>query len=194
MTAKLPEKYTEENLIEYTSPAYTTYMREKDPEFRAEFEQRMKEEPEPEDDRLNREYIEQCTSPDVFFKMMRRPMSVRTEQALRKELLKKEDILTDMIKKRVMTNMMDSFVDHAIHFFINCKADPSAWIIENYHNMRNPYTQSQMCLVLGFRGDESCVDFLLEQEEELARRFSGESFEQGPIVALYMLSGAGGYL
>lgn len=191
---KLPKEYTEENRIEYTSAAYTTYMRETDPEFRSEFEARLKEEPESEDDRLNREYIEQLTSPDVFFKLMRKPMNMRTEYAFRKEMLKKEDLIMEMVKKRAMTNMLDSFVDHATCFFINCKEDPSGWIAENYDNIRNPYTQSMMCLVLGFRGDESHMDFLLEQAEDLTRKFPGESFEQGPIVALYMLEGANRYL
>ena len=31
MSITLPEKYTESNLTEYTSPAYITYMRETDP-------------------------------------------------------------------------------------------------------------------------------------------------------------------
>lgn len=194
MSITLPEKYTESNLTEYTSPAYITYMRETDPELKSEFETRLKEEPEPEDDRLNREYIEQMTSPDDFFKLMRKPMSIRTEYAFRKEMLKKEDLIADMIKKRAMTNMLDTFVDHATYFFINCKADPSGWITENYADIRNPFTQSMMCLVLGFRGDESHIDFLLEQAEDLARKFPDESFDQGPIVALYMLAGVDRYL
>ena len=41
MSITLPEKYTESNLTEYTSPAYITYMRETDPELKSEFETRL---------------------------------------------------------------------------------------------------------------------------------------------------------
>lgn len=193
MTAKLPEEY-KDNQIEYTSPAYVRYMLETDEQMKAEFKERMESYPELPQDREIRETLESLSTADDFFRRMRRELREQGKAVLQKELLKKEELVADMIKKRALTNLIDVFVDQATHFFINCKEDPCEWIMENYEKIRNPYTQSMMCLVLGFRGNESHIDFLLRQEQDLLRRFPEESFDQGPVVAVYMLCDAEKYL
>ena len=194
MTAKLPQEYLDENRIEYTEAPYTTYMLETDETVKAELAERLEAEYQSPEDKEITEILENIATPDDFFKWMRKELNGRNRDLLQRRMLENEDLLTEMIKKRALTNMLDDFVESATHFFINCQADPCPWIIENYDRMRNPYTQSMMCLVLGFRGDESHIDFLLKQAYDLMNKFPEESFDQGPIVALYMIGGVEKFL
>ena len=59
---------------------------------------------------------------------------------------------------------------------------PGCW---NTMEIRYPYARSSMCLVLGFRADESAVPFLMAQVEEMERKWPRDSFAQGPLLALY---------
>ncbi len=189
MKTKLPERYTERNLINPFSSAYLTYALTEDPKT---WEMRRKVlEGEPVNDREREEVsqIQELSDADGYFKWMRKSLGGKSKMLLRERLLENEEMVGDMIRRRIMTNMNDDFVECAVEFFVRCKEDPIPWILENYKDIRNPYAQSLLCLVLGIRGTEDVAPFLLEQEEAFRKEFPRDDFKQGPIVALYRLYG-----
>ena len=62
------------------------------------------------------------------------------------------------------------------------------WILENYDKIKNPYAQCMLCLVLGFRGDLTCEEFLLEQISYFRKNYPEERFDQGPLIAVYLVN------
>ena len=48
--------------------------------------------------------------------------------------------------------------------------------------------KSMLCLVLGFRGDVSMIDFLMSEAERLENEYPDESFDQGPTLAVQELA------
>ena len=45
-----------------------------------------------------------------------------------------------------------------------------------------------LCLVLGFRGNVSMIEFLIKEAERLEREYPKESYDQGPTLAVQELS------
>ena len=60
--------------------------------------------------------------------------------------------------------------------------------MENYQEIRSEYMKSMLCLVLGFRGDASMIDFLIEEAERFEREYPDETYDQGPALAVQELS------
>ena len=53
--------------------------------------------------------------------------------------------------------------------------------------MRSEYLKSMLCLVLGFRGDDSIIHFLMKEVERFELYYPDKRYEQGPLLALYEL-------
>lgn len=190
MSLKLPEKYLKENLVDQYSAAYIFYMFSgKDEDLVSLTELGQSARDETDEDRETRAAIEQLETPNDFFRWMRKQMSQANKELLNTRLLEHEDEVMPMVKKRILTNRIDHFIENATRFLISCDEDPSAWLVENFGQIQDPYAKSMMCLALGFRGDETCGPLLLDQAERLKGAVANEKLEQGPIIALYMLAG-----
>lgn len=124
-----------------------------------------------------------------ILRYMRKQMDGCNKLLLRDVILANEADVTDLIKKRIMTSMLDIFIDNALDFFIRCEADPLAWLKENIPDMKSPYARSVMSLVIGFRGGEEDLPFLLEQFDQLKNEPDEEAFEQGPLISIHRICG-----
>lgn len=190
MALKLPEKYTKENLVDQYSAAYIFYMFSgQDDDLSTLSELGIATRDETEEDRAAAAEIGALDTADGFFKWMRKQVSQPNKELLNSRMLEHEDEAMEMVKKRILSNRIDHFIENAARFFISCEEDPSGWLVENFDQIQDPYARSMMCLVLGMRGDESCAPLLLEQAEKLKGAVANEKLEQGPIIALYKLAG-----
>ncbi len=59
------------------------------------------------------------------------------------------------------------------------------WILQCYSDVYDPYARSMLCLVLGFRADPEAIPFLMQQVDFFEKRFPSETYDQGPLMALY---------
>lgn len=74
-----------------------------------------------------------------------------------------EQELLPMIKEKCIRNKQDVFIENALHFFMMSNNNCCDWIMETYSQFQSEYLKSMFCLVLGFRGDESMIPFLIEE-------------------------------
>lgn len=190
----LPKELSEINLVRSTSAAYITWMLHYDHEAMALRDKYAAEREETEIDYQDREIIKRLNNPEDFFKWMRKPLRGKNKFLLRDVMLNREDEITPMVRDKIQTSWIDDFVECVIDFFIECNNDPSPWIRENYDNVRNPYAQSELCLVLGFRGGEEDSAFLVNEAKRFVAEYPENDYEQGPIIALYMIHGYDHYM
>lgn len=189
MEKKKLEKFIERNPVNPLSPAYITYMMIDDPAMEQLLNKAISEWENNEQDKQEAEIIESLRSPEAFFKWMRKPLKGNNKFLLRKAMLNQETAITEMILQKITTNMGDEFIECVADFLIKCQTNHIDWILQNYKTIRSPYARSELCLVLGFRGDTSREDFLLEQIDAFRREYPAEKFDQGPLIALYMING-----
>ena len=90
-----------------------------------------------------------------------------------------------LVSHMVLRSLNDVMIENAVYLFVNCKGNYSQWILSHYAEIRSPYAQSMMCLVLGFRADTEAIPFLMEQVDYMEKHWPNDSFSQGPLLALH---------
>lgn len=128
--------------------------------------------------------INAAKTEDDLFKLMRKPMSGRNRKMLNDKILEYEEMMLPYIKEKAIRSGQDYFIENACRFFIRCGADCCEWIMEEYRNVRNEYMKSLLCLVLGIRGNENVIPFLVDEVVRFEYQYPPESFEQGPLIGL----------
>lgn len=154
------------------------------PRMEKEMKEEMKDFKPSEKDKEDRRKIEAADDKDALFRLMRTPMIGANRDALRHKLLDYQEDMMPLIKKRLLTTKNDSFIDDSIWFLGHCKENPTGWILENYSSLDDHFIRSQLCVVLGIRGDVNVVPFLMEQEEFYETENIKKGLEQGPLFGL----------
>lgn len=130
--------------------------------------------------------ITQMTDTSALLRMARQSRRWLEKSKILERLLELESEVSDELKKRLLTSQVDEFIELATHFLVLSKYDVTAWILENYASVRNQYTQSCLCLVLGFRATPDVVPFLLDQFEIM--RYWDDELWHGPVLGLEQLN------
>lgn len=142
--------------------------------------------PKEEELQLRDEILKEHDS-EKLLKYMRKNLTLISRIELYYRILEHEEEMMPLIKKRAMTSMQDEFIENVIYFFIHCQEDCCDWILQQYNNIRSEYLKSQLCLVLGHRGDISMIEFLMGEVKRFENLHLDEDFEQGPILALQLI-------
>ena len=58
-----------------------------------------------------------------------------------------------------------------------------------YPDIRDPYARSMDSLSLAVQADEDAIPLLMQEYARLHRDYLEESYDQGPLLALYSLCG-----
>lgn len=133
--------------------------------------------------------VAEADTAEAMVRMMKRALHPLARRALREKMVGREDEILPILYPAALKGFSDAFIENMTEFFCACKTDVSQWIIDHYADIRYPYMRSMLCLVIGFRGGAETIPFLKEQLETFATKYSArESFEQGPLLALYQLS------
>ena len=136
----------------------------------------------------HKQQIENAETAEEIVNLMRRSYPADERMAIVNKAIALEEVTLPLIKRRALTSGLDIFIENTVKYFLRCKSNCCDWILENYRSFRSEYLKSMLCLVLGFRGDESMLDFLIEEADRLEREYPDESFDQGPALAVQELS------
>jgi len=84
----------------------------------------------------------------------------------------------------------DQFLMKNAHEPILAKSNKnySSLLMEKYTEIRSPYVQSLVCLILGFRGEEKIIPWMVDRFYEMKKLYPDESYDQGPLLALHELN------
>lgn len=189
MEKELLKEFVEKNPVNHLSPAFINYLVLESQTMTDLLKDALSRWEESDEEVSEAKEIESLDSADEFFRWMRKKIQGSNKFLLRRVLVEKEALVAEMIQKRILTSMVDEFVENATEFFVRSSENHSDWILEHYHEVRNPYAQSMLCLVLGFRGDESCEAFLLQEILSFRKNYPEDILDQGPVIAIYMLNG-----
>ena len=133
-------------------------------------------------DRLRSEYRQE--SADGLFRLMRCDGSKVCHFLVVEAVLEREEEMLPIIKRRLLTTCNEFFVEAAARFLADCKENCAQWILAHYGEVRSPFMQSALCLILGLRADLSVADFLFREVEGFERMYPDEMYEQGPLLGL----------
>ena len=124
---------------------------------------------------------------EAIVSTMRKPLDILADRALCRKALEMANEVCPLIIRRFKTTALDHFVE--LSFRILAKADP-AFTAERYScydSIRNPYAQSFACLLFEEHKMEEAIPLLMKEYERLGREYPNESYNQGPLLALYLI-------
>jgi hypothetical protein len=144
------------------------------------------------DDRLEqitheKEMILTETDPAAIFQFLRKNLDVINRHVLINKALEFEDKILPMVVDKLVRNSHDTFIENAIRLLIKSKKDYSQQLLERYAEFRSPYVQSLSCIILGFRGTEEIIPWMMDKFCEMRKIYPDETYDQGPLLALYEL-------
>jgi len=95
---------------------------------------------------------------------------------------------------RYRTCALGEFIDAAAEVFVMGEKEYTQMLREMYSDIRCSFAQASACLVFGMQGMEEEIPFLLSEYERFQWNFPDESFDQYPLLALYILHGKPVYI
>jgi len=128
--------------------------------------------------------IESITNYEDIIRLMRRRIDNMSHNTLVYHAMKFQDEVVPEIIRRLKTSLNDVFIEIATKVLTMCSVDIANDLIEYYDDVRNPYAQSMILLVLGFRADEAHIPWMIEKHNILKRMYPDETYSDSVIFAL----------
>ena len=128
--------------------------------------------------------IQAATSHEEIVKFMRRGIDNINDGVLLEKALSFEKELVPDVVKRLRTNMDYDFIELATTILSSCHMDVSNDLIAYFDDVRIPYVQSMILVVLGFKAGEEHIPWIIEKYHQLRKLYPEESYSDGAIYAL----------
>jgi hypothetical protein len=128
--------------------------------------------------------IEAITSPEEIIKFMRRGPDPMNQHILAYKAMEFEDEVIPEVIRRLKTNLTTEFIETAARVLSVCKKDIAGELIGYYNDVRSPYAQTMILIILGFKADETAIPWLIEQYHKMKRLYPNESYQDGAFYAL----------
>lgn len=131
--------------------------------------------------------IQEENNIEVLLKLLRGKCDPLNYELLEEKVLEKEEEMLPKIIDMVVKSRNDVFIEHVAKILPKCKKNYSENLLNILNNIRNPYALSLICISLGFIGDEEVIPIILNKYLELKKLYVDETYNQGPLLALYEL-------
>ena len=128
--------------------------------------------------------IAAATTPADIIRLMRREVDTLNRPALIDKAMEMEAAIVPDVVRRLKTNLSDGFIETAAQFLARSTMDFAEEIIGYFDEMHNPYAQSILLVLLGFKADEKHIPWLIEQHDKLKKLHPDENYCQGAHYAL----------
>ena len=140
-----------------------------------------------EEIRQERQRIEQTDDPAELVEMMRKGHDILNQRLLCDKVIALHEQTMPLVLKRYRTCALDQFVDAAATTVALGEKKYAQMLREMYRDIRYPYACACACLVFGMQGMEEEIPFLLNEYRHFQQAYPNESFDQHPLLALYLL-------
>ncbi|KAB3536068.1 hypothetical protein F8154_04735 [Alkaliphilus pronyensis] len=131
--------------------------------------------------------IEAEENPKAILNILRKETEMINRVVLIKKALEFEEILLPMVLEKLVRSYNEIFIENSIDILARSNKNYSPLLKERYAEIRSPYTQSLVCLVIGFRGTEDTIPWMLDKFYEMKKTYPNDTYDQGPLLALHEL-------
>ena len=135
------------------------------------------------------EEIKGLQSAQEIVSYLRKELELPNRTSLRRVTLAKQEETAPLILKRYLTSGQDHFIENAMAILSRANREYAEQLLRDYGSIRNPYAQSMACLVFGEQKMKEAEPLLLREYERFKKEYPDESYNQGPLLALYILYG-----
>ena len=133
--------------------------------------------------------IEQMEEPEELVECARKGCDPFNHNFLCDKIIARSEETMPYLLKRYRTCALDGFIDMACCILASTDPKYAQQLLEMYNQIRCPYAKACACLVFGMQGMKETVSMLLKEYDRFLDEYPKESFEQHPLMALYILHG-----
>ena len=195
MSKKLLDKFFKENTVSSETPtapalAHFYITMENDPKANEKIQETLNKavftyKPEREKSSLaEKNEIESAITCEQIIRFMRRNTDPVNQHILVNKAMEFENVIVPDIIRRLKTSANDGYIETAIRILAKSKINVAEELIGYFDDMRSPYAQSMVMVVLGFKADESHIPWIIEKYNEFKRHYPTESYCDGAYYAL----------
>ncbi len=136
-----------------------------------------------------RQRIEQTDDPSALVEIMRKGHDIFNQRLLCDKIIALHEQTMPLVLRRYRTCALNGFIDSATITLALGEKKYTQMLREMYRDIRYPYARACACLVFGIQGMEDEIPFLLNEYRYFKQAYPEESFDQHPLLALYLLYG-----
>lgn len=135
-----------------------------------------------------KELILAADTADSVLRFLRKQTDIFNRETLLKHTLKFQSDLMPTVKKMLLTSGNENFIENAYRLFILCDKDYSDELLVDFENIRSPYVQSLVCIIMGFRAEEKIIPWMYDEFHKFKKLYPDENYAQGALLALHELN------
>ncbi len=194
MYKNLLNNFFKKNKIESetpTAPAFANFFMRMEayPESREKLSEVMhetilSEQPEREEElQAERNEILSSNSCDQIIQIMRRNTDMLNHQVLINKALEFDEIIPKIVKM-LKTSLNAGFIETSVRVLAKSQQNVSEELIECFDDIRSPYAQSMVLVLLGFIADEKHIPWVIKKYELLKKLYPHENYCDGAFYGL----------
>lgn len=138
--------------------------------------------------RQENERIKSEQSPEAIFQLFRKKIDMMNRVELISKALELEEEILPMVIEKLMRSNHHIFIENSIRFLAKSQKNGSPLLQAKYSEIRSPYVQSLICLIIGFRGEEDTISWMMDRFFEMKKLYPNETYAEGPLIALHELN------
>ena len=128
--------------------------------------------------------IESAANSNDVIHLMRRKIDPMNQHILVNQAVKFEDEVIPETIKRLKTSLNTGFIETAVRVLSACGIDIADELVGYFDEVRDPYAQSMILLVLGFKAKEEHIPWMIEKHKEMKLKYPDETYCDSVIYAL----------
>ena len=137
----------------------------------------------------DKDAVERLSSGEDVVAYMRKKHDNVADPLFCKKAMTLEAEAAPLIVKRYKTSAQDRFIELAFRILAKADKKYAEQLFREYKEIRNPYAQAMACLLFGEQAMEVAVPLLMQEYKRFKQSYPNESFNQAPLLALYILYG-----
>lgn len=123
---------------------------------------------------------------DIVSYMRKIKDPANSDLLIQKALEYQEDVMP-LVLKKICTSGHDVFIEKATVFIANADEKYTKQLYDIFPDIRNAYARSELCIVFGVREKVEYTQLLIEQFRRIKQERPDKDYEQGPLLALYLI-------
>lgn len=128
-------------------------------------------------------------TPEDVIKHMRKIRDPQNRNLIVEKALSMQENVMPLILKRLLTSAYDVFIENAAIILANADMKYVEQLFNIFKEIRNPYARSETSVVFGVKRRVDYTSLLLEQYLLIKQECPDKDYEQGPLLALYLIHG-----
>lgn len=136
-----------------------------------------------------KEYIMNLKDAEDIVSYMRKIKDPVNSNILIQTAIAYQDDVVPLVLKKICKSGYDVFIENAAILIANADIRYTEELYAIFPDIRNAYARSELCIVFGVKKKVEYAQLILEQFKKIKEERPDEDYEQGPLLALYLLFG-----